>query len=63
MFEASTKLQTVSSEVAAEKGLPDWIEFQTAADEVSTNLIYRFKDPSFQFCTLCVTLGFYSSVN
>jgi hypothetical protein len=35
MFEASTKLQTVSSEVAAEKGLPDWIEFQTAADEVS----------------------------
>ena len=34
MFEASTKLQTVSSEAAAEKGLPDWILFQTAADEV-----------------------------
>jgi hypothetical protein len=35
MFEASTKLQLVSSEEAADNNLPDWVTFKTAADEVS----------------------------
>ena len=34
MFEASAKLQVVSSEEAASNNWPDWVRFKTAADEV-----------------------------
>ena len=34
MFEASTRLQMVSSVDAANNNTPDWVKFKTAADEV-----------------------------
>ena len=36
MFEASAKLQVVSSEEAASNNWPDWVRFKTAADEVNS---------------------------